>query len=206
MPRQKVVITATQESTSLRTSNIWLCEQTRTNTELDESWNQWTECAATTTLTMRWTGWLRDAHWEVENCTTWRDESHNRTRHIPPITPERQAELDAAREQREAAESAAMTILRKYLTPEQDEALRTLARIPVRGSAGGLYHLRPPMGVRRVEGDTEVEALCCHADPAFPEGDHLLTQKLWLEANEPEFRKIANITRIHEPLQAPRAA
>lgn len=40
-----------------------------------------------------------------------------------------------------------------------------------------------------------VESLCIHARDQLPDEDHMLAQKLLLETDEPNFRRIANITR-----------
>jgi len=61
----------------------------------------------------------------------------------------------------------------------------------VQGSAGGDYRISRD-GVRRVEKRKAVERLCCHPDHAYPAGDRMLAQKLWLEAEEPAFCQIAN--------------
>ena len=52
------------------------------------------------------------------------------------------------------------------------------------------------LGVRRVDQGKEVEHLCCHPDQAYPTGDRMLAQKLWLEADEQAFCQIANRTPL----------
>ena len=64
----------------------------------------------------------------------------------------------------------------------------------MQGSAGGDYRISRD-GVRRVEQRKAVERLCCHPDHAYPAGDRMLAQKLWLEAEEPAFCQIAHRTR-----------
>lgn len=42
----------------------------------------------------------------------------------------------------------------------------------------------------------EIEKLCIHPDAQIPIADNLIAQKLLLESNEAEFRRIANKTRL----------
>jgi hypothetical protein len=48
--------------------------------------------------------------------------------------------------------------------------------------------------VQVFEGDRHVETLCIHPAISVPLGDHLLSQKLMIETDEANFRKVANIT------------
>ena len=97
---------------------------------------------------------------------------------------------------RHAASARAEALLASYLTDAQRAELAARGHFTVQGSAGGEYQISGGATVRRVEHSREVESLCCHPNLAYPAGDRMLAQKLWLEADELTFCQIANRTPL----------
>ena len=95
----------------------------------------------------------------------------------------------------QAKTERAEALLASYLTDAQRAELAARGHFTVQGSAGGEYQISGG-AVRRVEHSREVESLCCHPNLAYPAGDRMLAQKLWLEAEEPAFCQIANRTPL----------
>ncbi len=117
---------------------------------------------------------------------------------------EREREERAAkeRERREAAEQRAEELLLANLTPEQVDEYKRLKRFSVHLPNGKIYRIRKGFAgnVELVKpGDDgtikRLENFCIHPAERIPDQDTMLAQKLLLEADEPEFRRIANITR-----------
>jgi hypothetical protein len=128
----------------------------------------------------------------------------------PPETDEqRQVRLAAEAEARKKAEEAALKqvkarerardLLHRHLDPQQRESLEKQGAFLVhtkrgvyrvqRGVAGNIQFLGKP-------GLQPSERYCIHVPHQFglPEEDHMLTQKLLLEADEDTFLRVANRT------------
>ncbi len=118
---------------------------------------------------------------------------------------EREFERKAAeeRERRKAAETRAEELLLANLTPEQRDEYKRMKRFSVhlpngkvyrirKGFAGNVELVEPGMTGRSLK---RVESFCIHPAERIPDQDTMLAQKLLLEADEPEFRRIANIVR-----------
>ena len=101
------------------------------------------------------------------------------------------------RPKRQVATERAEALLTSHLTDAQRAELAAHNYFTVQGSAGGEYRISS-LGVRRVDRGKEVEHLCCHPDQAYPAGDRMLAQKLWLETDEPTFRQTANRTVLED--------
>lgn len=136
------------------------------------------------------------------------------TQNVPNVQQQTMSDEDRARiaaqqaEQRRLYEerqakfreisAVAEALLTKHLSPRQRELWGAGKRFVARGSKGGLYLLENGNQVHRIEPpkDVQVEMLCCHIDSNYPLGDRLLAQKLWIEHDEEDFRKTANITPL----------
>jgi len=115
----------------------------------------------------------------------------------PPVLPflECNTSVSVYDPKRQAATERAEALLASHLTDAQRTELAAHGHFTVQGSAGGEYRISG-LGVRRVDQGKAVERLCCHPDHAYPVGDRMLAQKLWLEADEPAFCQIANRTPL----------
>lgn len=99
-----------------------------------------------------------------------------------------------------SARERARALLKRALSPSEWAEFERTCTITVNSQQGRRYKLHGDMGrsrnVRRYsDSDQLVEILCAHpVDSLIPIEDVLLAQKLHLECNEEEFRRIANIT------------
>jgi hypothetical protein len=109
---------------------------------------------------------------------------------------QQQKQLD---EEYKAVEQRALLLLRECLSPSQLEEFDKHGRIPVYTKIGNLYIInkgRSGNVVLKNGRGTDIERLCIHPSDAVPDYDTMLAQKLMLEDNEANFRKVANITRL----------
>jgi hypothetical protein len=91
----------------------------------------------------------------------------------------------------------ALILLKECLSAEQLKVFEEKQQIPVYTKKGNLYIINKGTSgnVERVMKDKRVERFCIHPIDNVPEYDTMLAQKMLLETNEDEFRKVANITR-----------
>lgn len=177
-------------------------------TTVGDYWPIWNQTAATitTSATNYWPVWN-----EVYGNRWWRETLRGGT--LKPISAEQRAawrerereiEERAAkeRERRKAAEQKAEDLLLANLSPEQVDEYKRMKRFSVHLPDGKVYRIRKGFAgnvelVKPGEGGRieRLENLCIHPAERIPDQDNMLAQKLLLEANEPEFRRIANITR-----------
>ncbi len=118
----------------------------------------------------------------------------NRIDNIPPI-PEPPPEAPAIITARERA----LTLLLDHLTPAQRFQYETVHSFDVEVN-GRRYRISSGWSgnVKRLnESGGWIESLCIHFDRSMPIPDLMLAQKLMLETNEAEFRRIANISLLH---------
>lgn len=114
--------------------------------------------------------------------------------------------LAAERAARELAERKAYELMMTYLTPEQREEFERFQRFHVIGKEGNLYRIKKGshgnVELIEVEGEGEaavqraVESLCFQPSGQIPCFDAMLAQKLALETDEEDARRIANITNL----------
>jgi len=105
---------------------------------------------------------------------------------------------EAARVRQQALEGAdhrATELLLRFLADEQARQYQAEQAFLVDVASGHRYKLRRGNTILRLENGQPVESLCVHPT-GVPAGDTLLAQKLWLETNEEELRRTANITRL----------
>jgi hypothetical protein len=113
-----------------------------------------------------------------------------------------QAQLDEwkvlAEKSRKAAEEArvrAETLLVEHLDPHQRESYQKDKLFIVETPKKNRYKLSMNHAPRKLEGTKEVVSYCIHTY-GVPREDELLGFKLLLEANEDQFLKTANATRL----------
>ncbi len=113
----------------------------------------------------------------------------------------REHEQRRIQQEQEAAEclERATTLLLGCLDDNQTEEYNTLKTFHVVGASGRRYRIGYGHAGNVAELDNEGKAIvkfCIHASIHMPVPDTMLTQKLLLETNEEEFRKIANQTPV----------
>jgi hypothetical protein len=120
-------------------------------------------------------------------------------------------ELAEERARREEAEQKAYTLLMACLTPAQQKEYREKSRFTVHLPNGNAYQIyrghagnvvRIDAGKRDTQGEYKrLERFCIHAYPDtidggwMPDADHMLAQKIMLEADEGTFRRVANVSQ-----------
>lgn len=97
-------------------------------------------------------------------------------------------------EPRQEAATRALALLRSCLTPEQVAQMEDCGNFDVRARSGRLYRLWTHTMAGNVEEIDERDrvALYCAHPSGVPTADGLLAQKLMLETDDEEFRRIAN--------------
>lgn len=104
--------------------------------------------------------------------------------------------------QREVAQQKAEILLLEHLDASQRENYKKEKRFRVVTRSGAIYVLKKGWAgnVERVEAaegqEKPTTRYCIHPTLYIPEEDNLLAQKLLLEADEAEFLRIANATRL----------
>ena len=96
-----------------------------------------------------------------------------------------------------AAKGRAKKLLMDTLSKGQRETIEKFGYFDV-AVGGKTYRIRQGThgNVRLLDGTgKEVQKFCVQPD-AVPDEDAMLAQKLWLEADEAEFLKVANMTRL----------
>lgn len=99
----------------------------------------------------------------------------------------------------EVADSVAEKLLVAHLDPKQREDFQNHRHFEViQAKTKRVYRIKHGWAgnVEVWEGGRRVESLCIHPAVVVPFADNLLAQKLLLEADEPAFRRIANITKL----------
>lgn len=104
----------------------------------------------------------------------------------------------------------ALSLLRSFLTTEQQRSMRNRRYFYVQGSAGGTYRIFPYWGTtQRVERHGKnwyaVSRFCLHQvvhsdDDEMPAADLALAHMLWLRADEELFLSTANATPVNTQL------
>jgi hypothetical protein len=98
-------------------------------------------------------------------------------------------------EDRAAAARRAEEFLLENLSPAQRETYHKQQMFIVETPRKNRYAIHKVQQVRKMEGDRAVESYCIHT-LGVPREDELLGFKLLLEANEDEFLRTANATRL----------
>lgn len=108
-------------------------------------------------------------------------------------------------ERREEAQTRAHGLLMSFLSPEQQEQLRTQRWFIVRGRSGRHYRVRCggqiAHNVHRLDakGEPELEICAYIGEPACPPADHHLAQLLWLRDDDEGYVRAANKWKLKRP-------
>ena len=191
-------------SSSTSTSVVWY-EWNATPTTTTSVWAYWTDGgtstrSASTTVWCRWAGTGSGA---VPACYQ-----------PPALTKAEQAKQDEANRKRAEAEKIRLAQERKaleeadrraeellvaHLDKEQRKQYRTEKKFKVVGGDGALFEIGSAWSsnVREMTPDGKhIARFCIHPRESVPIPDLLLAQKLMLETDPAEFRKIANRTAL----------
>lgn len=186
-----------------------------------DPWSTWTinSTASTSTNCVVWQWWTGTnsptASWVGANgpvtvqlvVPETAEQAAERARRADELAERRRLAAERAMERRAAeivaAQSAAAT-LRLLLDSDQWAAWVADERFVVTTPAGHRYLVKRGHAgnVRLLDGDTEVEALCCHPDMhddemrRLPDEDAVIAQVLALRHDEDGFRRTANITYL----------
>lgn len=158
--------------------------------------------------TMAWTQW-NDTSTAANVWTYWISATNGTTNMTVGSLPQRQqtAEEVAAwqkmvekqEQKKKDAQRRALDLLKQILTETQLAAFEKDECIPVDAPSGRKYLIKKGRSgnVFSIKDGKPVERYCIHpSDSEVPEADVMLAQKLMLEANEDEFLRIANMTRL----------
>ena len=133
-------------------------------------------------------------------------------RRMDPVERARHEEREREweeRRQREAAERVvaegkAERLLLSTLTDRQRDEYERLKRFHVHTPDGRIYRILKGWAgnvklvpTEEAERGEILESLCIHPTRRIPDCDNMLAQKLMIEHSEPDFRRIANISRGH---------
>ena len=176
-------------------------------------WKVWiaassvTSCTASVTGNDIWPTWCTASDSSTSTATTW--HSWNSTASHSPIiqtyreTPEqietRRKQRVEYERQREALERAESSLL-SLLSPEQRESYAKDKKFHVITAEGKRYEIDCRKRMHNVfelnERGQRVLELCIYQTGNTPLPDNIAAQKLLLESDEKEFRRIANHTRL----------
>lgn len=163
------------------------------------TWQVWTTSNATTMTGAAWDYWVTTALGTTNTLTgTYRPD---------PLTEDQLRQQRAQWEERQARERAdreeavkrAETLLHGALTRHQRQMLKSRRRFYVRSQHGRRYEIERGHHANVYEVDRRgrrLARLCIYTTGGTPEGDCMLAQKLHLQSNEDEFRRVAHITRL----------
>lgn len=198
-----------------------------TSSEVWGTWTSSTSASVTTCGNGTWAQWTQADYTTTSNCTStastvwirWASDATPNASYQPPKPPKLSAEeqarlLEEARRQeeawkkkaeeerllREAAERRAEELLQQYLNDQQRRQYAKEKKFLVLAGDGATFELEHKWSGNAREFDSKgrpIQRLCIHPKDSVPIPDHLLAQKLMLETNPAEFRRIANKTPIH---------
>jgi hypothetical protein len=195
------------------------------NLYYDGVWTRWMSTGTSTTLTTTNTVW---GNWNATASTTTFQTydfidatafgETNRSYLVRPARPVvpvmsdaeiRKAALAAQRllkrqaREREVATAKARRLLLANLTPEQRDEFERLERFHVIAADGRTYRVNRGWSgnLQLIQDEFITEQLCVHPNVATPIEDSMLAQKLMLETDPAQLRRIANITRLHRRLE-----
>lgn len=174
-----------------------------------ETWASTTSC--TTTDNCAWTVWQYGAGdtttwdgWTSNGRATGTGDSYSGWVRAVDLTPAQQsqarrdadARAKARREKEEKAKKRAMRMLRRHLTRVQKKQLDQDKAFELVGPSGIRYRIECHQRMHNVfelnEQGRKVREFCIYATGQVPAADNWLAQKLLLEADEQEFKRIAN--------------
>lgn len=109
------------------------------------------------------------------------------------------AEYEQRMARRMRAIARAEELLLSLLTEQQGRSYRELGWFELVGSAGGIFRINRRGQAGNVDelpapGEDRIASWCCHPPGGFPDADAHIGQYLQLVTDEPEFRRIGNMT------------
>lgn len=141
--------------------------------------------------------------WKKMSCEQ-REVFEARERELEERQKAYELQLAEERRLRKIAENKAYDLLMRHLTPEQRDEYERLERFHVVAPGGNIYRIKRGShgNIKLLEDDgeglREVESLCVAPGGAIPAFDSMLAQKLWLETDEKEIRRVANIRSLRD--------
>ena len=174
------------------------------NTTAWTQWNDtgtaasvWTYWASTTngTTNQPWTQWIQAPQGNQYTVTVGLPQRQQTTEEVAAW--KRMVEEQERKKQN--AQKRALELLKEILTKTQNEAFDKDKCIPVDAPSGKKYVIEKGRSgnVYSIKDGKKIERYCIHpSDQEVPEADVMLAQKLMLEADEEEFLRIANRTRL----------
>lgn len=158
--------------------------------------NPWIAWNDVTVTTNRFTADIRMGVERLHNPEL--EAAHRRQREADQRVYETRLHQSAVK--RMAANERAEKLLMSILSSAQRAQYKSERRFTVHLPNGNHYMIRQGRhgNIERIdESGKRLENLCVHVAPYdIPDADNLAAQKLMLECNEPELRKIANIVQI----------
>lgn len=208
-------------NTSGTADTVWIqwSSSTATNcgsTTDDRVWSKWTtNTSASTTgyVEAVWTRW-NGIDGTITSGRTYRQSKMVQIpaeAYVPPApTPEQleaekrrreeaERKLAAEKKAREAAEARAKELLLQLLNAEQQAQFKKDRTFRVVAGDGVTFRIKDGWAgnVEELNKDGKaVNRFCIHPQQDIPVGDNLIAQKLLLEADPKEFRRIANRTAL----------
>jgi hypothetical protein len=190
-------------TTSTTAGTIWV--NWASNSTTASTWTAWVTAGGT--ITFNETGQAHAVGGYVDPAPRQLSEEERRVRaERDEVARQRAKRL---REQADEAKVRASELLRSILTDEQWDAWVKDSAFDLTTEAGHQYRIKRGTAgnVYRIEDGKQIESLCIHPRTSIydddrqylgdlPVEDVIITQKLNLEADEAEFRRIANITRL----------
>lgn len=160
------------------------------------TWQSWNQVYVTNVVT-----WYEPT-WNAWNCVHYQQTNVATSNFTVPtqehglnIAAEEITRLKECADKRKAASVRAEALLLEHLDPHQRESYHKDKLFIVETPRKKRYKLSHSRPVCQLDGEREVVSYCIHTF-GVPREDELLGFKLLLEANELEFLKTANPTRI----------
>lgn len=161
----------------------------------DEQWITWSRTATFRGVVEQ--GMRRTNDPELDRRLRVQEEAHRRQRAADRRVYEVRMRQHKAK--REAAEQRAEMLLMSILSTAQQAQYKAERRFTVHLPNGHSYRVKKGRhgNIERInDRGVRIENLCVHvAPPEIPDCDNMAAQKLLLEHNEPELRRIANIAQ-----------
>jgi mRNA-degrading endonuclease RelE of RelBE toxin-antitoxin system len=184
--------------TSWNTNTTCSC----TTSSSDLTWNDWNitatySTAASSSVWYYWTAAPERQRTKKEIAAEEKYQEEQRLLRIEREKEYKKKQEQLAKAMKEAEERAKET-LKECLDEEQVQMLEKDSFFLVEVKSGNKYRIRKgrTRNIERIDKDNKiVEHLCVHPKIQCPDYDTMLTQKLMLEENEEDLRKVANISR-----------
>jgi len=160
-------------------------------TYINDPWWNWNTNTTGTASSATWNQWqIRQDRWEIRQ----------EYRPLVDREPARPRVYARPKEDIELARRKGEQLLMEHLTPEQKAMYRRLKKFRVISSEGKVYELDATKQWHNVfeldDKGKRVNEFCIYQTGQGPLPDNHLGQKLLLEADEAEFKRIANMTQL----------